>query len=456
MQEHNLGEIEKKVLSAITPKESEIREERLVAEKAMKRILSVKGKHVRAVLAGSLARNTHLRGDKDIDLFVMFPKELPRKEFEKEGLRVAKKAFAKTKWQVDYGEHPYLKTVFLGHELEVVPSYDVRSASEKQSAVDRSPFHNAYLLSRMGKGQEGEIRLLKKFMKGIGCYGAELKTRGFSGYLCELLVLANGTFAKTLEAARKWKSGTIIDIEKQWKSKKELAKKFPRDSLIVIDPTDRNRNVAAAVDGEKFSQFRKSAKEFLSHPSTEFFFPKEIKQLSKKELWKRLEKRKLLVIAFPHLKAHEDVIYGQLRKGANRLKRHLEMHEFKVKKYGVFSDEKTRNAIVFELEKLELPEKILRRGPPESMKGHAKAFIEKHKKHGKHRVIDGRIHVEIPRKHVHAKSVGLEFAFAEREGGKSWLEKCAKKGFAIWEGFEAAELAEKPPLSRFVSTFLME
>jgi tRNA nucleotidyltransferase (CCA-adding enzyme) len=46
----------------------------------------------------------------------------------------------------------------------------------------------------------GEVRLLKKFMKGTGVYGAEIKIGGFSGYLCELLILKYRSFAQTIEA----------------------------------------------------------------------------------------------------------------------------------------------------------------------------------------------------------------------------------------------------------------
>ncbi|MBS7613865.1 hypothetical protein KEJ48_06465, partial [Candidatus Bathyarchaeota archaeon] len=42
-----------------------------------------------------------------------------------------------------------------------------------------------------------------KFAKGIGVYGADIKTGGFSGYLCELLIVSYGDFIKTVESASK-------------------------------------------------------------------------------------------------------------------------------------------------------------------------------------------------------------------------------------------------------------
>jgi len=42
---------------------------------------------------------------------------------------------------------------------------------------------------------------LKQFMKGIGVYGSELRRRGFSGYLTELLVINYGSFLGVLKEA---------------------------------------------------------------------------------------------------------------------------------------------------------------------------------------------------------------------------------------------------------------
>jgi tRNA nucleotidyltransferase (CCA-adding enzyme) len=62
------------------------------------------------------------------------------------------------------------------------------------SATDRTPFIH-YVKKRLGKTLQDDVRLLKKFMQGIKVYGAEIKTGGFSGYLCELLILHYGSFA---------------------------------------------------------------------------------------------------------------------------------------------------------------------------------------------------------------------------------------------------------------------
>jgi len=55
-------------------------------------------------------------------------------------------------------------------------------------------------------------------------------------------------FLNLLKAATKWKAQEIIDLEKFYKKEEYnlLKKIFKNQALIVLDPTDKNRNVAAA------------------------------------------------------------------------------------------------------------------------------------------------------------------------------------------------------------------
>ena len=103
----------------------------------------------------------------------------------------------------------------------------------------------------------GEVRLLKKFMQGIGVYGAEIKVGGFSGYLCELLIMKYGSFAETVEAFANYNKRVIIDIENYYADRQnELSLLFP-EPLVIVDPVDKGRNVASAVQPAKTLQFRR-------------------------------------------------------------------------------------------------------------------------------------------------------------------------------------------------------
>ena len=179
----------------------------------------MEGKHIAVQLLGSLARNTHLKGDRDLDLFVFFPKKLSRTEFEKEGLRIGKKVLKGHFWEEAYSEHPYIRGTYKGHDVEIVPTYKIRGIHEKKSSVDRTPFHQQYMEKKMKGKQKNEVRLLKRFLKGIQAYGADTHYNSLSGYGAELLIIKYNSFVQTLKAVSKWKLPLTIDLEKYWKSK---------------------------------------------------------------------------------------------------------------------------------------------------------------------------------------------------------------------------------------------
>ncbi|MEW6294739.1 MAG: CCA tRNA nucleotidyltransferase [Candidatus Diapherotrites archaeon] len=431
MQNARIRALLEKTIKRIRPTEEEIKKENYASKKMIQRIMKLKGKHLEAIVAGSIARGTQLKEDKDIDIFILFPKSLHHKELESEGLRIAKKTVEGLKYEIDFGQHPYLKAKFKGLEIELIPAYKVGKATERISAVDRTPFHNSYLQERLTEKMKDEIRLLKKFLKAIDCYGAELKVQGFSGYLTELLVLNRGNFLNVLKASGKWKKGEVIDLEHYYTKKDfpALRKKFGTP-LIVIDPTDKERNAAAAVSLKQFQKFKENAEKFIQKPSAEFFFPKPTKILSSKKLKKKLEKKELMLIEIPYSKIHEDVVFGQLKKIAGQLAAELKKHEFKVLNEHTWSDQQKSMAILIELKKLKLKKTRLHAGPPIEMLKHKKKFLEKHAARTGEKIIKGRIHVIIPRKHVHASSLAREF-MEKRKRKKGFISKQIKKKYKV-------------------------
>ena len=141
---------------------------------------------------GSTARGTWLSGDRDIDLFVRFPPDLDRERLEQYGLEVGHAVLPDG--HEEYAEHPYVKGPVDGFDVDLVPCYAVEDATDIRSAVDRTPFHDAYLQERLTDDLAADVRLAKAFLKGCDVYGSDLRTRGFSGYLTELLVLEYGGF----------------------------------------------------------------------------------------------------------------------------------------------------------------------------------------------------------------------------------------------------------------------
>ncbi|MFQ6056897.1 MAG: nucleotidyltransferase domain-containing protein, partial [Methanosarcinales archaeon] len=133
-----------------------------------------------AILVGSADRGTWISGEHDLDIFITFPEDTSREDLEKIGLYIAKKAVEN--YEERYAEHPYIHAYYKDYEIDIVPCFRVSSSAKIKSAVDRTPFHNLYVKENIN-GLEDEVLLLKQFCRGIGVYGSELKTQGFSGYL---------------------------------------------------------------------------------------------------------------------------------------------------------------------------------------------------------------------------------------------------------------------------------
>ncbi|MFZ0926339.1 MAG: CCA tRNA nucleotidyltransferase, partial [Halobacteriota archaeon] len=185
---------------------------------------------------GSAARDTWILGDQDIDIFIGFDTSTSREDLERYGLEIGKE-IAVEGYVIGFAEHPYVKARCGGFAIDVVPHYRIKNTRQMFSAVDRTPFHQQFVAEHLD-ARHDEVRLLKQFLKGAGIYGAELRTKGFSGYLCELLVIKFGSFVNVLESVQDWKVGTCISLTSA------QARNSFASPLAVIDPVDTNRNVA--------------------------------------------------------------------------------------------------------------------------------------------------------------------------------------------------------------------
>lgn len=391
------------VSKKITPSKKEIEKEEEMVQNIRQKLSKLKGKHSHLEWCGSSARGTHLCGDRDLDLFIMFDKKLSEEELEKEGLKTAKKLFKGSKWEKAYSQHPYIRGEIKGFEIELVPSYIVESGAEKKSAVDRTPFHNKYLMERMSEKQKNDARLLKQFLKGINAYGADLKNCALPGYGVELLVLYYGSFEKAINAISEMNQGKIIDFCEEEEKAKQLFKgqNYP---LIIIDPVDKSRNVASALSVQQFERMVLAAKSFIKNPSINFFFPKKIKIMPKSKVKKYLNQKEIVAVKMPFPKKElADLVWGQLRREERKLKTQLQENDFIVKQANLWSDEK-EVYFIFELEDINLQKAKKIFGPKASDEENSKKFLEKKRKLiSGPRIEEGRLVLEIERDYTNAK-----------------------------------------------------
>ncbi|MDD5502479.1 MAG: CCA tRNA nucleotidyltransferase, partial [Candidatus Thermoplasmatota archaeon] len=426
-------EIRKQVLAKIAPSPEEDKRIKGAAEKLAKRIKEESAKlgvSAKPMLVGSVAKGTYIRTKPDIDVFIQFPKDTTREKLEESGLAIGKAILSEI--ELRYAEHPYTHGKFEGYDADVVPCFEVSDASQKLSAVDRTPFHTEYVLKHLKEGQRFEILLFKQFLKGIGVYGAEEEIQGFSGYLCEIIVLKYGNFQKTIDACANWKEGETIALEK-------VKHPWFDSALTFIDPVDPNRNVASALSRENFLFFVNACKKYLANPKMEFFFPNPIKPMAQEELKNRLNSTFITVRFSRPVDLVADTLFPQVRKCAATIAKLCEEWDFKVKRTAYFVDDKITALI--ELEAPEISRTVIHGGPPEKIKENAEKFIAKWKSNSmtvrQPYVENGRYFVEIKREFTKPAEL-IKSKINTLNIGKH-LAEAIKDGYEMRTGAEIVE-----------------
>lgn len=427
-------DVERMVLRRVTPSPEEAQRVREAADDLVERTRAA-GEDLGVVdvqIVGSVAKGTYLHQDVDLDVFALFPPDLDREELEERGLALGREVLPDG--HAEYAEHPYIQGTHRGLEADVVPAYRVDSPREIRSAVDRTPFHTDYVNRHLDRSQRDDVRLLKRFMRGVDVYGADARVRGFSGYLCELLVLKYGSFRGVLEAAHRWRPGVYLTLTAQ-----EDPPVFD-EPMVFLDPVDPERNAASAVAGTTLETFIEAARHYVRRPRTTFFFPAHPTPRSREDLVDELGKREgtVVVFALDRPDAVEDHLWDQVRKARGGLEDLLERHGFDVRGGEATID--PRPLVLLELEEAILEGGEVHRGPPVEAGEHAQRFREKWEDHEAALTDvfeeDGRLAVRRERKHPTAADLVRE-RLDEVGLGKDLDEVAREKGIEVLEGREA-------------------
>ncbi|MFB6199242.1 MAG: CCA tRNA nucleotidyltransferase [Candidatus Nanohaloarchaea archaeon] len=397
--------------------------------------------------AGSASRNTCMKGDKDIDVFILFPEGTEEETLEEKGLEIGKKVFKQFNgsFHVDYAEHPYVKGEIGEFEVEIVPCIDT-DPEDITSSVDRTPHHSLWVDNNLNNEQRKDVVLLKKFLTANNIYGSSLKTRGFSGYLCEILISHYGSFQKLMQKAEDMDKKQVIDPANHHENHlpEKLENKFKNESLIVIDPVDPERNVASVLSEKNYAKFIYLAWKFNKDPSLNFFREK-VKSFSRMEIKKELEKRsEFLVLQFSAPEEVDDIVYPQMRKALRRLEKELRRNDFRIYESGFYVGDTVK--VFLELDE-KLPEVREREGPkPFHGVEHLEQFESKYRNIY---IEDGKLKAKTGREFSDAKNLlksflsdnleekGIPGKIAENirsyrfidplEGGDEWLNYLGEK-----------------------------
>jgi len=362
-----------KALELSKPMQGEVKKVSSVAKEVKESIIkhasSTKIKDV--VLGGSYAKGTWLKGDVDIDIFVKMNSSLKEEEFELLGKQIGLESLKQYQPYLRYSDHPYVEAFVEGIRVNIVPCYDVEKWNWI-SAADRSPFHTEYVTKKLDEEKRDQVRLLKKFLKSLGIYGAEIAKNGFSGYVTEVLILKYGSFQSTLEAlSHVQEEKVLISTDPV---DEEAAKKTFKHSVIILDPIDPKRNLGTAISVENFGKFVLAARTFLKKPSIEFFIRQESGGTANifSEIYPNI-----LVVSFNYRERSPDVIWGQLKKSMNAISKQLTLGGFDVIRSICTTDERTEAAFIFLLESITLPSYMVKTGPKVLRKYDSSKFISK-------------------------------------------------------------------------------
>ena len=361
-----------KVLPLCEPTHSQERRIAKVAQEAKTHVDSYVAQLddvVDVLFGGSFAKGTWLPDHADIDIFVKIKPSVGIEKFEEMGREIGSEALKSYGPKLRYSDHPYVEVFVKKVRVNVVPCYDVEQG-KWQSAADRSPFHTRYISSNFDDEKRRQARLLKRFLKSVGIYGAEISTEGFSGYVSEVLVLKYSSFENLLRAAADWQEKQIIAVS-------DYDSDFVRVSnspVIIIDPVDSRRNLGTAISPESVAKFMLAARKFLEKPSLDFFKEGKYRRGTIKLL------SNVLVVEFSHEKKSPDIIWGQLKRSLSAIAKQLELAHFEVLRSSCVTDEKSSAVLAFLLESITLPPYTKRKGPEVFRRKDTASFLSNRKK----------------------------------------------------------------------------
>ena len=385
---------------------------------------------------GSYAKDTWLSKNADIDIFIKFQKNISEEKLENISKEIGFKSLKKYSPYIRYSQHPYVEAKIKDTKINIVPCYDVK-IGEWKSAADRSPFHTKFMKKSLTLKMRNEVRILKTFLKSNKIYGAEIAKQGFSGYISEVLILEFGNFENLIKSISKIKENQIIG---------KTSKCFDT-SIVVIDPIDSNRNLAAAISNENIGKFILICRALKQKPSLEFFKTKKLKVSNK--FWNNL-----LVIKFEFKSRSPDIIWGQIKRATSTLSTQLELGGFTVLRSKSHTDQQKEAYLIFFLESTKIAEIYQKKGPEFFREDSTHSFISKNLKDaeliwvGNNRKI---ISLE-KRKHTDAESFMKEFLKKNLQVGiPKGLQNDFKRGFKVFVGNKTLSKSIKEEVAELIS-----
>ncbi|EGG41715.1 tRNA cytidylyltransferase [Candidatus Nitrosarchaeum limnium SFB1] len=434
----------KKIISkigiSVNPSKNKIKIKKQIADEAFSLVKEQVNNYPELVgleFGGSYAKDTWLSNEADVDIFIKFKKTITDEKFVNISKKIGFESMKKYKPYVRYSEHPYVEAKIKKTKINIVPCYDV-NLGEWKSSADRSQFHTKYMQNALTPKMKNEVRILKTFLKSTKIYGSEIAKQGFSGYVSEVLILNFGSFENVIKSIAKIQPNQIIGN----------ASKTFETPIVIMDPIDNNRNLAAAISNENIGKFVLVCRAFQKNPTLQFFKPKILKPSNK-----NIEN--VLVVKFNFKMRSPDIIWGQIKRATTSLATQLELGGFKVLRSKSYSDEQNEACLLFLLESTKIAKNYSKKGPEIFREDDCNSFILKNIKKTELMWIseDKKIISLEKRKHDEALKFMNEFLKNNLQTGiPKGLQADFMKGFKVFVGNRNLSKSIKEAISDLIST----
>lgn len=201
------------------------------------------------VQCGSIAKGTSVDSS-DIDIFICFDQSYSWENFKSYIEYLADKLF--DSYSIKFATYPYIDTTIKDMDIvtsiNIVPCYYTESIKEIKSPVDRTPHHVTWVNENLSIQQKEDVKELKEFLKINGLYGADDYTKGFSGYLCEVLI-------------HMYKSFDDVIIKFAFTTESDT-NELP---YHILDPIDPKRHLSKAVSNENWAKLIMCCRIYLGY-----------------------------------------------------------------------------------------------------------------------------------------------------------------------------------------------
>jgi len=406
--------IRKAVLAQVTPTQKELDLQRKVID-ALKDALHANPSSKNYSYSfieeqGSTGRKqTQLRGAADIDLFVGLRPEDYRSiidqsqrdrhhELDKLMTDLVKNWFEPaiilldtTNVQQAYSQHPYLSFKMMNLEIDILGCFDIDSKYLEENgpitAVDRTVHHTRYVADKLTDKKRGDARILKSFVRASHAYGDQCAVgrMGITGVSLELLAILSRSLDHAFDALASLVSKPIDPLNRSLSELRKIPT-FKDDYIIIIDPTDNQRNIASSFTPRAYEwvkyrigKLREISKQGNEDKVCDLFCESPIPT---DELPNWLMRHSFVKEFISDGSKHYTILRDKLYRLSKRLQISLKAERTGEPSFGESLAEvyfeKDRYSIGFFIEKPQISSQYIRRGPPQDLSDAVEEFKKSH------------------------------------------------------------------------------